>query len=134
MAIEAGTAPGLRTIAERLDPAPLEARHVAAAEDEGDPAAAVIMNRARRSFGAAVVGLVNVFNPQLIVVGGSLARAQGDRWLGPARDAVAKYAFRVPRERVRIVEAALGDDVGLVGAQPLLGLGGHVIRGRETGS
>jgi glucokinase len=131
MAIEAGTAPGLRILAERLAPAPLEARHIAAAEDEGDPAAAVIMNRARRSFGAALVGLVDVFNPELIVIGGSLARAQGDRWLGPARDAVEKYAFRVPRTRVRIVEAALGDDVGLVGAQPLLGLGRHVVRGHD---
>jgi glucokinase len=130
MAIEAGTAPGLKAIAARLAPAPLEARHVAEAEDDGDAAAAVIMNRARRSFGAALVGLVNVFNPELIVVGGTLAREQGDRWLGPARDAVAKYAFRVPRERVRIVEAALGDDVGLLGAQPLLGLGGHVIGSR----
>jgi hypothetical protein len=33
-------------------------------------------------------------------------------------------AFRIPRERVRIVPAALGDDVGLVGAQPLFALRG----------
>ncbi len=131
MAIDAGTAPGLAALAERLAPAPLEARHVAEAEDDGDPAAAAIMGRARRTFGAALVGLVNVFNPELIVVGGSLAREQGERWLGPAREAVATMAFRVPRERVRIVPAVLGDDVGLVGAQPLIGLGGHVIEARR---
>jgi glucokinase len=130
MAIEAGTAPGLARIAERLAPTPLEARDVASAEDAGDPAARAIMDRARRAFGAALVGLVNVFNPELIVVGGTIAREQGERWLGPARDAVAEHAFRVPRERVRIVPAVLGDDVGLLGAQPLLGLGGHVIEGR----
>jgi len=130
MAIEAGTAPGLARIAERLAPAPLEARDVAAAEEAGDPVAAAIMAGARQAFGAALVGLVNVFNPALIVVGGTLAREQGERWLGPAREAVTQHAFRVPRERVRIVEAVLGDDVGLVGAQPLLGLGGHAIRGR----
>jgi len=67
-----------------------------------------------------LVGLVNVFNPELIVIGGGLAMGQGDRWLEPARRAVAEKAFRIPRERVRIVPAALGDDVGLVGAQPLL--------------
>lgn len=128
MAIDAGTAPRLARIAQRLAPAPLEARDVAAAEDDGDPVAAAIMSGARAAFGAALVGLVNVFNPELIVVGGTIAREQGERWLGPARDAVTHQAFRVPRERVRIVAAALGDDVGLVGAQPLLALGRHVIR------
>ena len=128
MAIEAGTAPGLARIAERLAPAPLEARDVATAEDTGDPAAKAIMDRARQAFGAALVGLVNVFNPELIVVGGTIAREQGDRWLGPAREAVRGLAFHVPGARVRIVEAGLGDDVGLLGAQPLLALGRHVIR------
>ncbi|MFL5680694.1 MAG: ROK family protein [Chloroflexota bacterium] len=122
LAIEAGRAPGLADLAARLAPATLEARDVAAAEDAGDPDAAAIMELARRSFAAATVGLVNVFNPQLIVVGGSLARAQGDRWLGPARREVERVAFTIARRRVRIVPAALGDDVGLIGAQPLLGL------------
>ena len=122
MAIEAGTAPGLARLTEELAPAPLEAHHIAAAEEAGDPAAAAIMDRARRTFAAAVVGLVNVFNPELIVIGGSIAHAHGDRLVDIARRQVAELAFRVPRERVRIVPAALGDDVGLVGAQPLLGL------------
>jgi glucokinase len=67
-----------------------------------------------------LIGLVNVFNPELIVVGGGLAHGQGDRLLEPARRAVVESAFRIPGGRVRIVPAALGDDVGLVGAQPLL--------------
>jgi glucokinase len=133
IAIEAGSAPGLARTAQRIAPVPLEARDVAAAEDAGDPVAAEIMERARRAFGAALVGLVNVFNPALIVVGGTIAREQGERWLGPAHEAVKEEAFRVPRERVRIVAAALGDDVGLLGAQPLIGLGGNVIgSGRGT--
>ena len=123
--IDAGRAPGLAALAARLAPAVLEARHVAEAADAGDEAAAAIMDRARRSFAAALVGLVNVFNPELIVVGGSLARAQGDRWLEPARREVERVAFTVPRTRVRIVPAALGDDVGLIGAQPLIGLRGR---------
>lgn len=122
LAIEAGGAPGLAAAAARAGRAGLDARQIAVAEDAGDRDAADIMNRARASFGAALVGLVNVFNPELIVVGGTLAREQGERWLGPARDAVASTAFRVPRERVRIVPAALGDDVGLLGAQPLFAL------------
>jgi glucokinase len=120
IAIAAGRATGLRERAERIAPAQLDAAQVAEAEAAGDPDAAAIMGRARQAFAAALIGLVNVFNPELVVVGGGLARAQGERWLGPARRAVEEGAFRIPRDRVRIVPAALGDDVGLVGAQPLL--------------
>ena len=97
------------------------AREVAAAEEAGDPTAMAIMERARRAFAAACVSIVDVFDPQLIVVGGSLARNQGERWLGPAREEVRRTAFGAPARRVRIVPALLGDDVGLVGAQPLVG-------------
>ena len=95
-------------------------RDVAGAEDAGDPAANRIMEDARDAFASACVSLTDVFNPSLIVVGGSLAAGQGDRLLGPARDAVARGAFRRPASRVAIVAAALGDDVGLVGARVLL--------------
>ena len=124
--IEGGAAPGLAAIARDVAPraidardvAPraIDARDVATAEDAGDPAAAAIMDLARRAFAAAVVGIVDVFAPELIVVGGSIAVAQGERLLGPARAAVRATAFRTAGSRVRIVPAVLGDDVGLVGA------------------
>lgn len=119
-AIAGGGAPGLAAIRDRHAPAPLTARDVAAAEDAGDADAARIMDRARRGFAAAAVSLVDMFAPELIVVGGSLARGQGERWLDPARAAVRALAFPIAAGRVRIVEAALGDDVGLVGAVPLV--------------
>ena len=101
---------------------PLDARDVALAEEDGDPTAGRIMARARWAFAESCVALVNTFNPELIVVGGSIARNQGERWLAPARERVRDAAFRIPGQRVRIVPAALGDDVGLVGALPLLAL------------
>ena len=118
-AIAAGSATGL---ADRRREAarPLTARDVAAAEAAGDTDAIAIMDRARKAFADACVGFVDVFNPALIVVGGSLARNQGDRWLDPARERIATVAFRIHRVRVRVVPAELGDDVGLVGALPLL--------------
>lgn len=121
-AIAAGRAPGLAELAGRTGPQPLDARQVAEAEDAGDPVAAAIMERARRAFAAALVGLVDVFSPRQIVVGGSLARGQGERLLGPARRQVAREAFRTAAARVEIVEAQLGDDVALVGAVPLAAL------------
>lgn len=53
-------------------------------------------------------------------MGGTVAERQGDRLLGPARAAVASTALRDPSKRVRIVPAELGNDVGLVGARPLI--------------
>lgn len=97
------------------------AREVVRAEEAGDPVAARIMAYARDAFAASCVSLADVFNPSLVVVGGSLAVGQGERLLGPARAAIALGAFRRQAERVRIVPAALGDDVGLVGALVLVG-------------
>jgi glucokinase len=119
-AIAAGDAPGLADRARRAAPAPLQATDVAALAEAGDPVAERLMAEGRTAFAHALVGLVNVLNPELVVVGGGLARAEGERLLGPAREAVERLAFSIPRARVRIVEAQLGDDVGLVGAQPLV--------------
>ncbi|OGN83967.1 MAG: hypothetical protein A2X23_07650 [Chloroflexi bacterium GWC2_73_18] len=119
-AVERGESPELERLAAEHGLGGLDARRVAEAETAGDPAATAIMARARHAFAAVCVGLVDVFNPELIVVGGSLARAQGERWLAPARESVARHAFRIPARRARIVPAALGDDVGLVGATVLV--------------
>ena len=125
LATEAARAGRSTALIDRLSeraPRALEARDVAEVADAGDPEAAAIMERARGAFAALAVGLVNTFAPERIVVGGGLAEGQGERLLGPAREAVRTTAFRIPRERVQIVPAALGDDVGLIGAVPLLAL------------
>jgi glucokinase len=118
--VAAGAAPGLSAVAAGSPDGLLSARDVAAAEEAGDPEARRVMERAREAFAGAMVGLVNVFNPEVIVVGGSVAHGQGERWLTPARTRVAAEAFRVQAARVRIVPATLGDDVGLVGALGLV--------------
>ncbi|MHB8397960.1 MAG: ROK family protein [Candidatus Limnocylindrales bacterium] len=126
-AIERGTAPGLADIATRIGPQAISARDVAEAEERVDADAAAIMDLARRAFAAALVGMVDVFAPEVIVVGGGIAMAQGERLLGPARDAVRATAFRSAASLVRIVPAALGDDVGLVGALALVRARGGLL-------
>jgi glucokinase len=96
------------------------AREVVAAAATGDPTAAAIVDDACDAFAQACVTLVDLFNPELIVVGGSLAAGLGDRLLAPARETVAAFAFSMAARRVRIVPATLGDDVGLVGASVLV--------------
>jgi glucokinase len=113
-------APGLAHLAASIAPRPLESRHVAQAAEAGDAVAAGIIDRARRAFAAAVVSIVDVFNPQRIIVGGGIAIAWGDLLLQPARELVAATAFRIQARRVEIVPAQLGDDVGLIGTVALV--------------
>ncbi len=120
-ALAAGTpAPILEAIALSIAPAPLEGVHVATAEEAGDPLAAELMAQARRAFAAAMIAIVNVFAPERVIVGGGVAAGQGERLLGPAREAVARYSFKMQARRAEIVPAALGDDVGLIGSVPLV--------------
>lgn len=121
-AARSGRSPELSARLARRSPGPLEGIDVADAAAAGDREAGAILERARGAFAAFVVGLVNGLAPERIVVGGSLAEAQGELLLGPARRAVREIAFRIARDRVAIVPAALGDDVGLAGAVPLLAL------------
>jgi len=100
----------------------LDAKGVAALEEQGDPVAERIMEDARHAFAAAVVTIADVFNPSRLVVGGGIAIAQGDRLFDPAREALRSSGYRYQAERLEIVPAELGDDVGLVGALALVSL------------
>lgn len=86
------------------------------AAGRGDRRAIAIVARAERALANLAVGLVNVLNPSLIVVGGSVADNQPAHVVDPMRRAIAERAFRAPAAAVRLVPAALGADVGMVGA------------------
>ena len=73
-----------------------------------------------QSKGALLWSIVNVFGPDAVILGGGITLAWGERLIAPAREAVSESAFRIQAERVRIVQAALGDDVGLIGTVPLV--------------
>jgi glucokinase len=112
--------PELARIAAEIAPRQLEAVHVSQAAAAGDPIASAIIDRAVRAFAASVVSIVDVFNPERIIVGGGVAEAWGEALLQPARELVRATAFRIAGRRVQIVPAALGPDVGLIGALPLV--------------
>ncbi|MEU7896149.1 ROK family protein [Nonomuraea sp. NPDC049152] len=103
---------------------PGSAREIALRALRGDPSAEAVMSRARAAFAQGMVGLVNAYDPGLVVVGGSVARGQGDLYLEPARAAVARHAYGPAARETRILPSCLGDDVGLLGAVPLIALAG----------
>lgn len=65
--------------------------------------------------GEKTSGLINLFNPELVVVGGVLAMT-GDYLLDPMRMAVNKHAIHLVSKDTRICQSALGMDAGIVGA------------------
>jgi glucokinase len=93
-----------------------DAAEVFAAASRGDARASSLVTRAERAVANLAVGLVNVLNPALLVVGGSIAENQPAHVLEPMRRAIAERAFRAPASAVRVVPAALGADVGMLGA------------------
>jgi glucokinase len=84
-----------------------------AAEGPGD--ARDLLDRVGFVLGTGIASFVNIFNPELVVVGGGFARA-GDLLLEPARKVVAERALLPARELVRVVPALLGPEAGLIGA------------------
>jgi glucokinase len=68
--------------------------------------------------GIALADLVNILNPEMIVIGGGVAGAW-DLFIGKTREEIDKRSFREPAERVKLVPAKLGDDAGILGAARL---------------
>jgi glucokinase len=81
----------------------------------GNGAAVSALAEIGRKLGSGIGSLVNIFNPELVVIGGGFAAA-GDLILDPAREVVHREALEPARDLVRIVPAVLGPEAGLVGA------------------
>ena len=88
--------------------------------NEGDAQAIGILREIGERLGSGIGTLVNVFDPELVVIGGGFAAA-GDLILEPARAIVRREAIGPAKERVQVVRAKLGTAAGIVGAA-LVGL------------
>ena len=93
---------------------PIDGRLVTELAEDGDRAAIAVLANAGRLLGAALSGLANTFDPDLIVIGGGVAAA-GEHLLAPARAEVRSRAL-VPQNRVPVEAAAHGPDAGMIGA------------------
>jgi glucokinase len=82
----------------------------------GDGQAIVALAEIGRLLGVAIGSLVNIFDPDVVIVGGGFGAAAGDLVLEPARVAARGEAIHPADERLRVVQAALGEEAGLIGA------------------
>lgn len=85
------------------------------AASSGDELAAQVFLETGRWLGIGVGGLINAFNPQIVVIGGGVAQA-GEYLMEPVRHWAGRYAFAASFKSVTIVSATLKENAGLIGA------------------
>ena len=86
--------------------------HVAAA---GDPLAEKVVADTTVYLAAAIGSLINIFNPDMIVLFGGMTKA-GDQLLAPVRKEVRQRSFKIGSDRCQIVRSHLGGEAGVLGA------------------
>jgi glucokinase len=90
---------------------PISAREVALAAQKGDAIATRIIHSTGKRLGAVLAVLVDILNPERIVIGG-LAMRLGDLLLDPAREVIQREALLLSATTCRVVPAALGERIG----------------------
>ena len=85
---------------------------------DGDEAAIDTLTLIGRNLGVGIANYLNIFNPDVVVVGGGVVAA-GDLLMEPARREAAARALPTMRDHARIVVASFGPEAGMVGAGAL---------------
>ncbi len=94
-------------------------RAIGSAAANGDPAALALLERAGTALGAGLANFINIFNPEIIVLGGGVSEI-GENLLNPVRRAIDAFAMPVIRERVQLVGSSLGLKTGIYGSAALV--------------
>lgn len=105
IAIAEGRAPLLKQIVDASGE-PVSSAQIAQAAAEGDEAAGSIIRDAATTIGTAFGNLINLLNPDVIVVGGGVVQI-GAPLLGPVENTMRSIAFPDPGSRVRLLTAEL---------------------------
>lgn len=98
---------------------PVTAEHVFRAASQGDQKAANILISAGESLGVSAAFLVNVLDPEVLVVGGGLGLAGGLYWEAFVRSC-REHIFAENARGLPIIQAELGTDAGLIGAAAIV--------------
>ncbi|MFH1006534.1 MAG: ROK family protein [Candidatus Latescibacterota bacterium] len=92
---------------------------IAQAAEQGDLLAQDVFEETGTILGIAFANLVNILNPEAIVLGGGVSNA-GELIFAPIRETIQRRAMSVPRATVQVVPATLGHDAGMIGASLLV--------------
>lgn len=83
--------------------------------DNEDMLCIEVVENMAKELGRWIAGLINLFNPELVIIGGTLARV-GDYILRPIKQSVQKYTLRLVSQDSRIVVSKMGEKAGVLGA------------------
>jgi predicted NBD/HSP70 family sugar kinase len=101
---------------------------------DGDVGCRRAIADAGQVIGRVVAGLVNLFSPEMVVIGGDLGEA-GDLLLDPLREAVRRNALPAAAEDLKVVAGELGERANLLGALALVLMQSeHEVAARVAGS
>ncbi len=92
----------------------IDGKAVTVAAQEGDETAIGVFDLIGSRLGVAIASFANIFEPEVIVIGGGVIAA-GELLLAPARRELEARALR-PMNRTPVVAAELGEDAGMIGA------------------
>lgn len=95
------------------------AKDIYEAARKGNKLACELLEETGRYLGIGIANLVNLLNPEMVVLCGRMAKA-GNYILKPIRKEVKKRSFPVPAKRVKIYVSTLGEYAGLIGAAGLV--------------
>ncbi len=103
------------TINQFLDDGEITPKAIAMAAQAGDNLSKLVLSEVGTYLGIALASYINILNPEIIVIGGGIANA-GDLLLEPARNEMMKRAYTVPARAVKVVQAKLKNDAGIIGS------------------
>jgi glucokinase len=84
---------------------------------KNDPVMRKVMKRAQYYMGMLVASVVNMLDPECVVIGGGIAERLGEYYVAPIRrTAYENFLRRHDAERVKVVSGTLGDNAGPLGA------------------
>ncbi len=98
---------------------PITPEIVAEAAILGDDIALRIFEITGYWIGIALSSVVNLLNPEVIIIGGGVAQA-GDILLNPIKETIKKRALKISSESLNVIPAQLGNSAGVVGASLLI--------------
>jgi glucokinase len=116
--LEAWPAPMREDVSGAGSPAGPDPALIFEAARDGDGLALEIVDEIGREAAIGIGGLINIFNPELFIIGGGIASA-GEIYLDAVRRHVPDWTLKLSMGSVRIVPASLGYDAGVIGAAVL---------------
>jgi glucokinase len=106
---------GEKSILDKMPKYSLTAKDIYRVARSGDRLACELLDETGRYLGIAIASLVNLLNPEKVILCGRMAKA-GRFILNPLREEVKKRSFYIPGKRVKICTSLLGEYAGLIGA------------------